>query len=87
MLSHILTVAFTASVSSRFFFLSSANILTDSVDVLTGKKRRSMDWFERLFGFREGKYSEVKEKFSVDGSVLKSLENGNTFNIGEFTTP
>jgi hypothetical protein len=37
---------------------------------------RSMDWFERLTGFRETNYDDTRAKLSVEGSGLRSLVNG-----------
>ena len=44
-------------------------------------------WFENLFGFRETSYSETKARFVVEGNRLRSLANGASFAIGEFSTP
>lgn len=42
-----------------------------------------MDWFERLTGFRETNYDEVRRKLEVEGSQLRSLVNGKSYGIGE----
>lgn len=44
----------------------------------------TMDWFERLTGFREAGYEETQGKLSVEGGRLRSLVNGQTFGVGEF---
>jgi hypothetical protein len=41
-----------------------------------------VDWFERLFGFREGPYAETQNRLTVEGSRLRSLVNRGTFGIG-----
>lgn len=46
--------------------------------------RKSMDWFERLVGFREASYEETRSKLAVDGGRLRSLANGNEYGVGEF---
>ena len=43
-----------------------------------------MDWFERLTGFREGRYDETRAKLEVDGRQLRSLVNGKSYGVGEF---
>jgi hypothetical protein len=43
-----------------------------------------MDWFERLTGFREGRYDEARAKLEVDGRQLRSLVNGKRYGVGEF---
>jgi hypothetical protein len=42
-----------------------------------------MDWFERLTGFREKNYDDVRSKLEVRGSQLTSLVNGNSYRIGQ----
>ena len=42
-----------------------------------------MDWFEKLFGFREGDYEFTRQQFEVEGSKLRSRVNGRSYGIGE----
>jgi hypothetical protein len=42
-----------------------------------------MDWFESLTGFRETGYKDTRAKLRVEGSRLRSLENGKRYGIGE----
>jgi hypothetical protein len=42
-----------------------------------------MDWFEKLFGFREGDYEFTRQQFEVEGSRLRSRVNGRSYGIGE----
>lgn len=42
-----------------------------------------MDWFERLTGFKEARYTETRERLRVDGQQLKSLVNGKCYGVGE----
>lgn len=42
-----------------------------------------MDWFERLTGFREANYDDVRAKLKVEGNELQSLINGKSYRIGE----
>lgn len=44
-------------------------------------------WFEQLFGFREGPWAETQAQFAVSGEELRSLANGRSFAIGQFSTP
>ncbi|MCX4246152.1 hypothetical protein [Paraliomyxa miuraensis] len=44
-------------------------------------------WFPQLFGFREGSYEDTRGQFVVEGTTLRSLANGRTFEIGTFATP
>ena len=44
-------------------------------------------WFERLTGFREGRYEDVAGRFVVDGEQLTSRPNGRTMRWGRFETP
>ena len=44
---------------------------------------QSMDWFERLTGFRETSYDDTRAKLKVEGSRLQSLVNGKSYGIGE----
>jgi hypothetical protein len=46
-------------------------------------------WFEELFGFNEQEagYTNVQDKLSLQGSVLKSSANGAEFHVGQFSTP
>jgi hypothetical protein len=41
------------------------------------------DWFERLTGFPETGYEEVRRKLEVDGSRLRSRVNGRSYAIGQ----
>jgi hypothetical protein len=43
----------------------------------------SLDWFERLTGFRETNYDDTRAKLKVEGSRLQSLINGKSYGIGE----
>lgn len=43
-----------------------------------------MDWFESLFGFREGAYADTQSKFAAEGGRLTSLVNGRSWSIGAF---
>ena len=47
------------------------------------RQGRSMDWFERLTGFRETDYDDTRAKLRVDGSRLRSLVNGKSYGIGK----
>lgn len=40
------------------------------------------DWFETLFGFREGGEAEVRRQLDVEGTRLVSRQNGRSFAIG-----
>jgi len=42
-----------------------------------------MDWFEKLTGFRETNYDETRARLSVEGSRLRSLVNGRSYEIGQ----
>jgi len=42
-----------------------------------------LDWFEKLFGFREGEYELIQQRLEVVGSTLRSRVNGRDFGIGE----
>lgn len=42
-----------------------------------------MDWFEKITGFRETGYAETRTKLEVEGSRLRSLVNGASYEIGE----
>jgi hypothetical protein len=42
----------------------------------------TMDWFERLTGFREGGYDETRRQLEFDGCRLRSRVNGRSFGIG-----
>jgi hypothetical protein len=44
-------------------------------------------WFDKLFGFPEGSYSETKAQFVVEENRLRSLANGASYSIGEFSRP
>ena len=43
-----------------------------------------MDWFERLTGFREAGYADVRSRLELEGSTLRSRENGRRCRIGHF---
>ncbi|MFN3002953.1 hypothetical protein [Mycolicibacterium wolinskyi] len=47
----------------------------------------SVDWFERLTGFRELGYHATRERLTVEGSTLISLVNEKRYGIGELTLP
>jgi len=42
-----------------------------------------MDWFERLTGFREVSYADTRAKLEVEGRRLRSIVNGQSWEIGE----
>lgn len=42
-----------------------------------------MDWFERLFGFRESDYETTRQRLAVEGTTLRSRVNGRGYGIGE----
>jgi len=42
-----------------------------------------MSWFEALTGFRESDYDETRKRLEVEGSWLRSRENGRRYRIGE----
>ena len=44
----------------------------------------SLDWFERLTGFREVNYETTRGQLEVNGSELRSKVNGCGYQIGEF---
>ncbi|OJJ16195.1 hypothetical protein BKI52_35180 [marine bacterium AO1-C] len=44
-------------------------------------------WFERLTGFREESYEQVKENLKVEGEQLRSLANGKSYHFGRLETP
>lgn len=46
-----------------------------------------MDWFERLTGFREGPYDEVRRRLVVDGERLRAVHDGRAWSIGRLGTP
>jgi hypothetical protein len=46
----------------------------------------SVDWFEGLFGFREGRWAETRSRFSLADTHLRA-PNGRTFGVGRFSTP
>lgn len=43
-----------------------------------------MDWFEELTGFREQSYDLTRARLRVQNNFLTSLENGKSFQIGNF---
>jgi hypothetical protein len=47
-----------------------------------GIKDSSVDWFERLTGFKETSYDETRKRLVVEGEVLRSLVNGRGFAVG-----
>lgn len=46
-----------------------------------------MDWFERLFGFREQGYAATQRRLTVESDRLHSLVNGQRYGIGRFAMP
>ena len=44
---------------------------------------RSMDWFEKLTGFRETTYADTRAKLRVEGKQLQSLVNKKSYGVGE----
>ena len=44
----------------------------------------SMDWFERLTGFRERQYADTRSRLDISGNKLRSLVNGKSYGIVEF---
>lgn len=47
----------------------------------------SVDWFERLTGFRELGYHATRERLAVEGSTLTSRVNEKRYGVGELTLP
>ena len=45
------------------------------------------DWFKSLFGFEERSGEQVRTHLEVDGTLLRSLENGASYRIGVLETP
>ncbi len=45
------------------------------------------DWFSDLFGFEERSPEQVRARLEVDGTVLRSRENGASYRIGMLETP
>ena len=45
------------------------------------------NWFNHLFGFEERSPQQVRSHLEVDGSVLRSRENGASYQIGVLETP
>ena len=45
------------------------------------------DWFNNLFGFEERSPRQVRTHLEVDGTVLRSRENGASYQIGVLETP
>ena len=45
------------------------------------------DWFETLFGFKEGSYEWTQSQFDTLDGVLKSRHNDKSFQVGLFSTP
>ncbi len=46
-----------------------------------------IDWFSDLFGFEEPSPEQVRTHLEVDGTVLRSRENGASYQIGTLGTP
>jgi hypothetical protein len=44
---------------------------------------KTMDWFEKLTGFRETDYEETRSRLKVEGKRLYSPTNGASYGIGE----
>ena len=44
---------------------------------------QSVDWFEKLTGFRESDYHSTQSKLAVEGRRLRSLVNGASYGVGE----
>jgi len=42
-----------------------------------------VDWFEKLTGFRETDYDDTRAKLGIEGSRLRSLVNGKSYEIGK----
>jgi hypothetical protein len=42
-----------------------------------------MDWFEKLTGFRETGFDDTRAKLGIEGSRLRSLVNGKSYEIGQ----
>ncbi len=47
----------------------------------------TQDWFETLFGFKEGDYEWTQSQFDTIDGILKSRHNNKSFQIGLFSTP
>ena len=47
----------------------------------------TQDWFETLFGFKEGDYEWTQSQFDPVDGILKSRHNDKSFQIGLFSTP
>ena len=47
----------------------------------------TQDWFETLFGFKEGDYEWTQSQFDTVDGILKSRHNDKSFQIGLFRTP
>ena len=45
------------------------------------------NWFNNLFGFEERSPQRVRARMEVDGTLLRSRENGATYQIGVLETP
>ena len=50
------------------------------------RRRKQLDWFARLFGFREvaHAYQEVQNLLVVDGTTITSKKNNKSYQIGHF---
>ena len=47
----------------------------------------SVDWFEKLTGFREDGYHPTRERLVVEGNSLVSTVNGRRYGVGELSLP
>ena len=47
----------------------------------------TQDWFETLFGFKEGEYEWTQSQFETVDGILKSRHSDKSFQIGLFSTP
>ena len=45
------------------------------------------DWFEQLFGFREGDFHWTQSQFALRDGVLSSRHNEQKYVAGQFSTP
>jgi protein-tyrosine phosphatase len=45
-------------------------------------QNQSLDWFEKLTGFKEGSYHETQKKFEVSDGEIRSLVNGRAYRAG-----
>lgn len=64
--------------------LENKNVLSEaSARRANDREELSMDWFEKLTGFREAGYDDTRVKLKVEGDQLKSLVNGKSYRIGD----